>query len=169
MNELKVALANTPIWVYLLLAYLIWNGIKATKTRTLSLKSLFIRPIIFTCLSIQTLLTSFDISLFLFSAWLCSILFGVMFGGIDTRRHHPQIEVNKEKQLIQVPGSWMTLILVFIFFATKFYFSYEISVDPTLGKQTWFEVCMLAVSGVCAGLFIGRLLSYLYIYSKKLG
>lgn len=166
MNAITIALVNTPAWVYILFAYLVWNGIKATKTRTLALKKLFIRPAIFSYLSIYTLISSSDISLFQVSAWTCAILLGVLIGWIDTGKNHPHINVNKEKHLIQVPGSWMTLILVFIFFTTKYYFSYEISIDPTLSKQTWFEASMLAVSSLCTGLFIGRLLSYLQLYYR---
>jgi hypothetical protein len=167
MNTILVALSDTPTWVYLLFAYLLWVGIKASKTRNIALKKLFIMPAIFTYMSANTLLTSFDIHLFEVSTWIGAILIGTIIGWVDIYRNYSHIKVDKQKHLIQAPGSWVTLTLIFIIFASRYYFSYEIAMDPALSKQTWFEVSMLAVSGACTGLFIGRLLSYLYKYSKS--
>src|SRR3990167_5800388 len=106
-------------------------------------------PVIFTYMSLHTLITSFDIRIFEVSTWMAAILLGVIIGWIDVYRNYTHIKVDKQKHLIQVPGSWVTLTLIFIIFASKYCFSYEIEVDPALGKQTWFEVGMLAVSGTC--------------------
>jgi hypothetical protein len=167
MNTIISALSHTPIWVYILFVYLMWVSIKATKTRVISLKKVFIIPALFTYMSIHTLITSFDINFFEISTWTCAILFGVIVGCLDVLRKVANIKVDKQKHLIQLPGSWVTLILILIIFASKYYFSYELAIDPALHNQTGFEFGMLAVSGACTGLFIGRLIIYLYSYNKS--
>jgi hypothetical protein len=167
MKSIFEALSHTPTWVYILFVYLLWVGFKASKTRIISLKKLFIIPAIFTYMSINTLVTAFNIQIFEVSVWSSSILIGISIGWIDVYRKYTQIKVDKQKHLIEVPGTWVTLSLILIIFTSKYYFSYELAVDPTLSNQTWFEVSMLTVSGICTGLFIGRLLSYLYKYAKS--
>ncbi len=151
---------HTPWWVYLLLIYLIRVGIRASKTRIVTLKKLFIIPLIFTFLSVHTLITSFSLSVFTVTIWVVAILIGAILGWFQIYRY--KLKVDRQHLLIQVPGTWSIMILIVIIFATKYYFGYELAVDPKLVEQTGFEFAVLAVSGVCTGLFIGRLVCYLY-------
>tara|TARA_R110000868_G_scaffold153723_2_gene379397 strand:+ start:278 stop:808 length:531 start_codon:yes stop_codon:yes gene_type:complete len=167
MNTILSSLSDTPTWVYILFIYLMWVGIKASKTRVISLKKLFMIPALFTYMSVHTLVTSFDIRFFEITTWACAILLGVIIGCLDVRRKLSNIKVDKQKHLIQLPGSWATLVLILIIFSSKYYFSYELAIDPSLRNQTWFEFGMLAISGSCTGLFVGRLIIYLYSYSKS--
>ena len=151
---------HTPWWVYLLFAYLIKVGIQASKMRVVSLKKLFIIPAIFTFMSVHTLIASFNVSAFTISAWSGAILIGMMLGWLQIYRF--RLKVDTQHTLIQVPGTWSTLIIIIIIVTTKYYFGYELAVDPKLAEQTWFEFSMLGVSGICTGLFIGRLICYIY-------
>lgn len=164
MEAVWTALTNTPTWVYLLFAFLIWVGIKASKPRVLPIKKLFILPAVFVYMSTHTLLTSFAIHFIDVSIWAGAIFLGTVIGWFEIFRNHTKIKVDKQQHLIQIPGSWMTLALIIIIFASKYYFSYELDVDPALIKQSWFEYSMLSVSGVCTGILIGRALCYLYKY-----
>ena len=53
-------------------------------------------------------------------------------------------------------------MIILIIFFTKYYFGYQIAVDPQLLTNTPFELSMLLVSGITVGLFIGRLIYYSY-------
>lgn len=150
----------TPIWVYFILAYLLFIGIKSSKPRTLSLKKLFIMPLVFTSLSIHTLLTAFKVDIFSIGIWTFAIIAGALLGWLQV--YSTSIKVDRTHYLIAIPGSWTTLIIILIIFTTKYYFSYQLAVDPALATQTFFEFLVLAVSGACTGLFVGRLLTYLY-------
>lgn len=160
METIWQTAVHTPWWVYLLLLYLISIGIRASKTNIVLLKKLFIIPIIITFMSVHTLIASFAISAFTITTWSGAILIGTILGWLQIYRL--TLKVDKQHALIQVPGTWSTMIIIIIIFATKYYFGYELSVDPNLVDQTGFEFSMLTVSGVCSGLFIGRLLCYLY-------
>lgn len=153
---------QTPWWVYALFVYLMYVGVKASRPSELPLKVLFIIPIIFTYMSVHTLLVSFKVDGSSVSIWATSILVGTFLGYLQIFR--VKLTVDREKGLIRVPGTWSTLIIIFIIFATKYYFGYELAVDPALASNTIFEFTALGVSGLCTGMFIGRLICYLHRY-----
>ena len=166
IQTIRDTLLQTPWWVYVLLIYLIRIGIRASKERVISFKKLLILPVIFTAMSVHTLVSSFQIDLSLGLSWLISIFLGGLVGYLLIRKHN--IKVDRKNLLIQTPGTWITLVLVLIIFASKYYFGYELSVDPGLIKQTAFEFSMLFVSGVCTGLFIGRFTFYIsLLYTRE--
>lgn len=165
MNSIQQIIIGTPWWVYALFIYLIWIGIIASKTRVVSLKKLFIVPIIFGFISIHTLVTSFQMSALTITTWSGAIVLGTLLGWIQIHRY--TLKIDKIHHLVQVPGTWSTLIFILIIFATKYYFGYELAVDPKLAEQSLFEFSMLAISGVFTGLFIGRLICYLYRFKTN--
>ena len=65
-------------------------------------------------------------------------------------------------QLLEVPGTWTTMIFILIIFSAKYYFGYQLSVDPELINQIHFEFLLLGVSGVLTGLFTGHFICYVY-------
>ena len=160
MEIIKQTIIHTLWWVYLLLAYLIFIGIQASKTRVVSIKKLIIVPIIFTWMSVETLLTAFKVNTLSIGTWSIAILIGITLGWLQIIRH--KLIVDKPHWLIKVPGSWLTFILVLIIFASKYYFGYQLAMDPQLESQTGCEVAMLSVSGVVTGLLIGRVIAYFY-------
>ena len=61
---------------------------------------------------------------------------------------------------------YMVMVVMIIFFS-KYYFGYEIAADPKLLSNTHFEFAMLAVSGLTAGMFVGRGLYYFRCFRTK--
>ena len=160
MYSIYETLIYTPWWVYLLFCYLVFIGIKATKTRVISLKKLFALPIIFSILSIETLVSSFKLSVLSISIYAIALSIGLILGWLLVKNQEMQFD--KKYNLIQVQGSWSTLILILCIFCAKYYFGYALALDPNKSQDTLFEVIMLVVSGAITGMFIGRLLFYLY-------
>lgn len=159
MKTIYEFLLQTPWWVYLLFVYLIKVGIGASKTKVVPLKKLVILPIIFTALSIHTMIVSFHFTSMVFIVWFASILVGTLFGYLLVYKH--QFRVDKKQYLIELPGTWITLIMILAIFVSKYYFGYAMSADPAVVNNTVFEFTMLSVSGVITGLFIGRMICYL--------
>lgn len=159
MNMLWSALVHTPWWVYALLIYLITVGVYASKTRVVSLKKLFVLPAIFLAMSVNTFISSVQIHFLTISAYLLSLLLGIGGGWMLVQQQ--DLKIDKQRDLIQIPGSWVTLVLTLIIFAAKYYFGYALATDPEKAHDTFFEIMMLGVSGICTGLFMGRLGCYL--------
>lgn len=153
------AAVNTPWWVYVLLIVLIQVGIKASKTGTVPLGKLFIAPIIFTAMAIETLLGNIDLTTDVLIGFAVALLIGIGLGWWQVSMQSLRVDANKK--LIEVPGTWTVMVLVIIIFATKYYFGYELSVDPYIIHNTWFEVVFVGVTALCSGVFIGKLGCYM--------
>lgn len=160
MNTVLDKITQTPWWVYLIFIVLIARGIKALNGRVVPFRKLFILPTIFLILSVHTLISAFNINMLNIAFWVGGLLIGASLGTMLT--FSLKLNVDKKHLLIFVPGTWTTLTFILILFASKYYFGYEMSVDPNLILQPDFKYSMLAVSGVAGGLFIGRLLVYSY-------
>ncbi len=161
MKTIWQALIHTPWWVYLLLAYVIKVGLDASRPRTVSLFKIFIIPIIFSLISLHTLITCVNVYFLTVTVWVSAIILGAILGLWEVS--HFNIQVDRGTKHIHLPGTWSTLIVILIFFAAKYFVSYELAVDPRLLQDSSFELIMLSVSGVCAGFFVGRLIYYLYV------
>jgi len=159
MNAIWQALTHTPWWVYLLFFYVLKVGFDASKTNVVALKKLFIMPTVLLVMSLNTLLSSVQISGITLSSYALSLLLGVGGGWMLVRKL--DLRFDKRRGLVRLPGSWVTLIVILSFFSAKYYFGYSLAIDPTKAEDTTFEIAMLSVSGISTGLFLGRLGCYL--------
>jgi len=164
METIWQAAIHTPWWVYLLLSYLIAVGIKASKMRIIPFWKVFLLPTIFLFMSIQSLTTIEMIKYLSVGSWIVAMLVGILFGWWQVK--HLDIKIDKKRSLIQIPGSWDTLLVMLIIFIGQYYFGYEKATNPVVVAQVEFKVSILILSGVCTGLFLGRLLCYMNHYYK---
>lgn len=157
---------HTPAWVYLLLIYLVIIGVRASKMRVVKLQSIVIIPTILAVMAVHTLMKTVTVvNELIISSWIITMLIGILLGWWQVQ--HLDIQVDKKRLLIQIPGTWSTMYILIIIFVTKYYFGYEQATNPILTEQLGFKVSMLAVSGVCTGLFIGKLIGYLYHFKNS--
>lgn len=154
------ALAGTPAWVYILFFYLMFIGFQASKPSVVPLWKMATMPVIFIWLSFHSLIYVIPYNVTTIGSLIFGLLIGGMIGWLLVYRH--PISVDKEKKLLKLPGSWLTLNLILLIFTVKYYFGYELAVDPQRLYHFQFEVFMLIVSALCTGLFIGRFGLYLY-------
>ena len=154
------ALKHTPPWVYVLFIYLMYRGFRVTRTRVMHIGKLFIMPTLFFILSIEMFITSMEQNTFTVGLLVAAMCFGALLGWVRVFRS--DIKVDNKKKKLQLPGSWNTLIIILLVFFSKYYFSYQLSLDPHKIEQTGFEYAMLAVTGICAGMLIGRLANFVY-------
>jgi len=99
--------------------------------------------------------------------WGISIFIGTRIGQWLVRRL--DIKVDKKCSLIQLPGTWSTLITMSVIFIIKFYSGYESAVNPWHFEQIEFMLSIVAVSGLLTGLLIGKLIGYLYYFKNNDG
>ena len=163
-ESIKTILWQTPWWVYVLLYVLIQRGIAASKTQVVPFAKMAIIPAVFTGLSIYTIVTSIGINGLTVTTWVAAILAGVAIGWRLLRG--VAIRVDRDKYLIEIPGSWRTLILIIIIFSCKYFFGYMAGAQPMMLKNTFFDVTMILVSGITSGMFIGNFLYYGQHYLK---
>jgi len=166
VTAISQIISGTPTWVYIIFVVLILLGIKASKTSVVPIQKLCILPILFTYMSVHTLLVSFAINTISVSTWIVATLIGVALGWMQVASY--QLKVDKAHWLVKVPGTWSVLIFILLIFVTKYYFGYELAADPQLKQHLAFELLMLLVSGGLTGLFIGKLGCFLYrLYTEE--
>ena len=156
MSNISNFLIHTPWWVYLILVYCIFIGVKSLRTSIIHIRKLFFIPLIFGYLSLHTLITSFNLDALIIFIYVISLLIGIGLGSLQLKLC--KITVDAKHKLIKVPGSWVTLFLILIIFACKYFVGYEMAADPKMLTNEPFEIFLLVVSGVTAGMFIGRLI-----------
>lgn len=159
METNLLAAFGAPWWVYLLLAYLVIIGLKALKTHIIPLQKLFILPLIFSVLSISSLVTDLTLSSLSIGAWTVTSLIGAFIGWDFVKRL--EIKVDKKQHLIEIQGTWSPLAIMLIIFASKYYFGYQLAVKPFLSEDVAFQLGRVCISGLCMGLLLGRLLCFL--------
>ena len=159
MDSIVEALVHTPWWVYLILAYCLFVGFKGIQGGVVPFGKMAAMPIIFTVMSIETLQKNFAIDIFVIATYAIAMIIGILLGMLFARM--VGLEVDSKKWLLKFPGSWSTMVLILLIFSTKYYFGYELDVDPKLLENTHFEFFMLSTSSIITGVFIGRMVYYL--------
>lgn len=160
METIWEIVIHTPVWVYLLLIYLIFIGIKETKSRVIKLPRIFIGPTILSALSIHTLMTTvLEAGYLIIGSWILGIVFGGILGWWQMKRL--RIQVDKKRFLIHIPGTWSSMCVLLTIFAARYYLGYEQATNPILTEQLGFKVSLLAVMGICTGFFIGKSIRYI--------
>jgi len=165
MDSIWQILTHTPWWVFVLFFYLLKVGIDATKPRVVSMKKLFILPAVFLAISINSLISSFSIGLLTLAVYATSLAIGIIGGWALVRNLN--LHFDHKHHLVKMPGSFVPLILVLTIFSTKYYLGYLIATHPEIVQKVEFTLFQLAVSGLCTGLFLGRLGGYLLRKSQS--
>lgn len=157
---------GTPTWIWLLFGYLLYRGIQGLRPRTIPLSNLFIMPGIFLALSLQSIVSRLCdcFTLTIFFVYLFSLLLGIAAGWLLVRRM--KISVDKKQHLIAMPGSVFMLILTLLIFGIKYFFGYMKATNPESMSSLSATSAFIGVSGAIAGITLGRMLHYLYLYKK---
>lgn len=157
MTEFLQIIKGTPLYVWAILVYLLFIGIKSIKTRVVYLPKLFIIPLILLIIKYQTLFSE-DILAFCSMITVASIASFFIHAG-------NKLKIIKTVRSIEVPGNYATLIILLFFFIVKYYFGYLKSVDQ--GLYLKYSIIENIITGLFSGYFIGRGLCYTYKYLKS--
>jgi hypothetical protein len=152
-------LAHTPIWVFALLGYLVWQGYQALRTRTLPLWRMLIVPLVFFLMGLSRLVLARNNGWEPLLAWLVAAL---LFVSLALYRGARLLAVDREKGLVTRPGSPIPLIRNI----TVFLLQYGIAVAAALHLDGHIAAAVIgrAISGATAGYFAGRTVSLLRSY-----
>ncbi len=145
-------LFHTPIYVWFILAELIYIGMLATKTRVVYLPTLFIIPMLFIGLKYQI----FFSGLSLFTIYALGIIIGLGIGfyvGFNTH-----IKVIKNLRSIEIPGNYQTLVLILSYFFIRYFFGFLHATNPMLAIEYLpYETIII---GAFSGFVLGKALAF---------
>jgi predicted anti-sigma-YlaC factor YlaD len=158
LMSVEAIVRGTPVWVWILLAYLLSRGLKALKGGTAPLSKLAIVPVVFAVWGIAHLVTEPAAGWKAGLAWVIGALIGVLAGVAIASR--TAFTVDPVQRSVTLPGSVVPLALIVITFAMKFWIGFELATSAGLGRDSGYVVLDGLVSGVVAGIFAGRFLTY---------
>jgi hypothetical protein len=158
MQTAIAILINTPPWVFALLAVLIWQGCMALRPRSQPLPRMLIVPAVFFLMGLSRLaLGARTIDLLL--VWVAA---AAVFAALALYTGPGSVTVDGETGRIRRPGSVVPLLRNL----TVFVLQYAVAVVTAMKLGASWEVAAAgqAVSGACAGYFLGWTIALLRNY-----
>lgn len=151
---LSEQVANISWPFYLMLIYLIYINYKNTKPSLIPIRKLLLIPVLFILIGGFTLRAAplhYSISI---SLWLTGLATGSMIGWM-LYKYQPVQAIKESKQLYR-PGSWSSLIILFMVLGMQAVNFISSVYRPTLLSQQWYILLWLFMYSSLAGLFLGR-------------
>jgi hypothetical protein len=154
---------HTPRWVWLLFAYLVWQGIKSLQPRTTSIWRALIVPAVFIVWGLSRLGLNGSANLSPLLSWIGAALVFFAVGMLTPR----SFELDPVTNRIKWPGSRFPLIRNLIVFTAQFGVGVITAID--VGDRVWATNVGRAISGATAGYFIGSTVVLLRAFWMKRG
>jgi len=153
MQAVSEIVSPIPVWVWVVLAFGIWMGVKALRERRVSLTMATLLPLVFLFLSLSSLAGVVGGAPAIGLLWLLAVATGIVLGWFFLSSE--PIEVYRGKGALLVPGSWVVLVLFLVIFTTRFSYGFEQAAHPEAVTLT-FQVVVFALSGLSTGIATGR-------------
>ncbi len=158
MEMLQQFATHTPVWVWVLLVFLVTRGVKGLKPAETTLGKLAIIPVVFTAWGLWALYHHYQLSFGSVLQWLAGIAAGALVGWWLLRRL--EITVDPASGRMHRAADYSLLPLLLVTFAVKYGFQAALTVDPALSGNSGFRMADLLLSGGFTGIFIGKFLRY---------
>jgi hypothetical protein len=155
-------IVNTPIWVWAILAFLIYRGILSSVDQEVTLTRLLIIPIIMLLLSAQGIVATFGLSLDTTLSWAAFMAIGTLLAYLSFG--HANVQALPAKGAVFQRGSWTPMTLMMGIFVTKYAVAVTLAMQPAHAHEFIFTTGVCALYGLFNGVFIGRLLRVFSIY-----
>jgi putative Mn2+ efflux pump MntP len=162
ITMLQQIILNTPLWVWAVLAFLVYRGILASVDREVTLKKMLIIPAFMLALSAQGIVSTFGMSAATALAWMPFIAIGAVLAWIMFRRD--SVQALPAKGAVFQRGSWTPLLLMMAIFLTKYIVGVTLALQPNHAHELLFAAGVCALYGLFNGVFIGRTLRAFAIY-----
>jgi hypothetical protein len=143
---------GTPVWVWLILAVLLYRGVMATRPRRTSPYAPLVLPII---LFVVSLGSKGSMAPTLENAvWILALV----GGGIAGKALAGRVSINVEPgppAVLLLPGSWNVFWFILAIFLTNYVFGVLDSIDPASSAFPGRGLLHALASGIFSGLFLG--------------
>ncbi len=149
-------LRNTPAWVFLLFAALVYLGLRRLRPSDVPMRRLLVLPIAMTCFSLFGLWQTFGASLGAATAW--NLVFAASLVAGWTLPTHPGVTYSAASRLVRVPGSWVPLALMMTIFFLRYIVAVLLALHPSLRFETPFIAGIAVLYGCSSGCFAARAL-----------
>jgi hypothetical protein len=147
-------ITHTPLYVWAILAFLMYRGVIALRDREMAFGKMFIIPVIMLALSLQDISHKFGIDGMPLAAWaVAAVATGLLVARLGRSRVAPGATPGQ----VLVRGSRAPLVLMMAIFMTKYITAVAMAIQPQLIHVVPFATVACALSGCFNGYFMGRL------------
>ncbi len=151
---LQQIIAHTPVHVWMLLAFLAWRGIAASRDSEVTLRRLAVLPTVMLVLSLQDMHGRFGLVGLPAILWLA----GAAAGACAAWRITPAALPGSVPGTALQRGSWLPLTLMLVIFTTKYTVAVLCVVHPAMAGDAAFAGTVCTLYGIFNGLLAGRAL-----------
>lgn len=149
--------SHTPVYVWALLAFLLYRGYLASKDRESSLLKVALIPLVMLGLAVSGIHGNGVLGEGVWAVWaLGAAASASLIWKLSTR----EIVVNRAAGTLLQRGSWMPMLLMSAIFITKYTVAVASAMHPELAHSLPFAAGITLLYGVFNGLFLGRLARY---------
>ena len=161
---LQQIFSHTPLYVWAILAFLVYRGVLASRARQVTLRKLCIIPLVMLALSLSGVHGSFGFDGAAPFAWLAGALGGAALAWTLTDAR--KVAAIPERASVQRPGSWLPLALMLSIFCMKYAVAVTLAIVPAYVHAPGFVLPVCAAYGCFSGIFLGGLLRTVAIYRQ---
>jgi len=161
---LQQIIAHTPLYVWALLAFLLYRGVLACRDREVRIRNLFIIPAVMLYLSVSGIQQYFGGGATVWACWLAGAAAGV---ALAWRTNGGAVVFNRAAATVVQRGSWAPLLLMMGIFATKYTVAVLMGVHPAAAHDATIVAATCAIYGLFNGIFVGRLACYLAAWLRQ--
>lgn len=147
-------LKDTPVWVWILLAFLLRRGFAALYGREMTTGRLFFLPVLFLVWGVYGVITETQLAGVSLTMMAAGLLAGTALG-YRLWRSQPSLRNSDKPGMIIRAGTPLTLGLIVIAFCMKFILTSAIYLQPGLGSSASFCMLFGGVTGLVDGVFWG--------------
>jgi hypothetical protein len=152
-------ISGTPIWVWFVFGYILFVGIKAMRPGLVYIPKLFIISAVFPALKYKTFLLG---GVFIWmSYFICLFLSSFLSFKFSSKQ---KVKIVKESMSVKLPGTYLTLVVLVLFFILEYFFGYINVAQHDLYKK--LQVFEVVICGIFSGYFFGKAVNYLNCYLR---
>lgn len=146
-------LQGTPLWVYALLALLVYLGAQALRPRVTPVARLLVTPAVFIAWGLAGLAMRESLTPLHAGLWGAVLLLAAALAVATTRMD--ALAVDRARGLVRLPGSWAPLARNLLIFGAKY--GIAVAMATNVAARDGLALLDVAVSGAAAGYFLGWL------------
>lgn len=151
---LQQILVKTPLYVWALLAFLIYRGVLAARDRDIGVNRMLVIPLLMLVLALQSIATQFGVASMAMAAWAAGTAAYALqrwsFGRAG-------VSPGAAPDTLRIRGSWMPLAVMMLIFLVKYALAVTLAIRPHMADDAVFGATVCGLLGLCNGYFLGQL------------
>lgn len=161
---LQQIIIHTPLWVWAMLAFLLYRGWSAAADRESTIAKVALIPLLMLALSGHGVYQLAHVGAWVFGV---AILAAVLSGRISwAAAGHAGTLVYPARGMVFLRGSWLPLLMMVSVFAVKYVVGVMQAMHVGLVQGAGFTAVLSLVYGLFIGVSMGRLLRILHLYRQ---